>query len=190
MTQRQLLLGLMFLGGSLAFARPAEAQRSGFIIGGGIGLGQVSYSSVPDRESKVGLAMHFHIGGVVGDSFELYFFYKATTFPSAVVGVDRNISGVGGLGFSYPLNPKFSISGGIGWAQWGATSRSSSGTTTTTTTRTLTSEGVGFLAGGRYLLSESERWALGLDIMYGKPFGNDVDFNAVGVRFTINVLSH
>jgi hypothetical protein len=46
------------------------------------------------------------------------------------------------------------------------------------------------LAGGRYLLSESERWALGLDIMYGKPFGNDVDFNAVGVQFTINVLSH
>ena len=72
MTERQLLLGLMFLGGSLAFARPAEAQRSGFIIGGGFGLGQVTYSSVPDRESKVGVAANFHIGGVIEDSFELY----------------------------------------------------------------------------------------------------------------------
>ena len=96
---------------------------------------------------------------------------------------------MGGLGFSYPLNPKFSINGGIGLAQWVETSRSSSGGTTTST-RTFTSKGVGFSAGGRYLLSESERWALGFDIMYGKPFGNDVDFNAVGVQFTINVLSH
>ncbi len=188
MTQRQLLLGLMFLGGSVAFAGPAEAQRSGFIIGGGLGLGQVTYSSVPDRESKVGVAADFHIGAVIGDSFELYFFYKGTVFPSNAVGVDQNISGVGGLGFSYPLNTKFSINGGIGLAQWGQTSQSSSGGTTTTT-RTFTSEGVGFSAGGRYLLSESERWALGFDIMYGKPFGN-VDFNALGVQFTINVLSH
>lgn len=39
MTQRRWLLGLMFLGVSLGFAHTAEAQRSGFIIGLGIGSG-------------------------------------------------------------------------------------------------------------------------------------------------------
>ena len=79
-TQRQLLLGLMFLGGSLAFAPPAQAQRSGFIIGVGLGPGLVSHTSVPDRESKYGLAIDFHMGGVIGDSFELYFVFKGTVF--------------------------------------------------------------------------------------------------------------
>jgi len=182
MTQRQLLLGLMFLGGSLAFAPPAEAQRSGFIIGFGLGPGLTSFSSAPDRESRIGWAMDFHIGGVIGDSFELYFVTKATFFESDLAGVARIGSGVGGLGFSYPLNPKFSINGGIGLGQWMEfySNGGSDGL----------ADGVGLWAGGRYLLSESERWALGFDIMYGKPFGNDVDFNALGVQFTINVLSH
>ena len=181
MAQRQLLLGLIFLGGSLAYAPPAEAQRSGFIIGFGLGPGLTSFSSVPDRESKIGVAFDFHIGGVIGDSFELYYVQKATIFSFDLVGVDAIGSGVGGLGFSYPLNPKFSINGGIGTGTW--VEVSSGGTTTA-------SDGVGFLAGGRYQLSESGRWGLGFDIMYGEPFGGDVDFNALGVQFTINVLSH
>jgi hypothetical protein len=181
MTQRQWLLGLMFLGVSLAFARPAEAQRSGFIIGFGIGPGWSSYTSTPDRESRIGVAFDFHIGGVIGDSFELYYVSKATIFSSDVVDVDNIGSGVGGLGFSYPLNPRFSINGGIGFGTW--VESGSFGTS-------VESDGVGFLAGGRYLLSESGRWGLGFDIMYGKPFGGDVDFNAWGVQATINVLSH
>jgi hypothetical protein len=48
---------------------------------------------------------------------------------------------------------------------------------------------VGFLAGGRYQLTESGRWGLGFDVMYGKPFSS-IDFNTLGVQFTINVLSH
>ena len=181
MTQRQLLLGLMFLGSSLAFARPAEAQRRGFIVGVGLGLGTVSYSAAPDRERKGGLAIDFHIGGAIGDSFELYYVHKGTVFVSDQVGVERFGSGVNGLGLSYLLNSKFSINGGIGFGNW-AEFRSNSST--------FWADGVGFLAGGRYLLGESERWALGFDITYGKPFGDSVDFNALGVQFTFNVLSH
>ena len=172
MTQRQCRFALMFLGVSLAYAPPAQAQRSGFIIGFGLGPGLVSYSSLPDRESKIGMALDFHIGGVIGDSFELYYVQKGTFFSSDLVGVDNVLSGVGGLGFSYPLNPKFSINGGIGLGGW--TESRSDGTTITAT------DGVGFLAGGRYQLSESGRWGLGFDIMYGKPFGGKVDFNALG----------
>ena len=181
MTQRQLLLGLMFLGGSLAFARPAEAQRSGFIIGFGLGPGLTSFSSVPDRESKIGVAFDFHIGGVIGDSFELYYVQKGNIFGSDVSGVDNVGSGVAGLGASYPLSPKLYINGAIGFGWW---IESSSGATATAT------DGIGFLAGGRYQLTESGRWGLGFDIMYGKPFGGDVDFSTFGVQFTINVLSH
>jgi hypothetical protein len=181
MTQRQWRFALMFLGVSLAYAAPAQAQRSGFIIGFGLGPGLASYSSVPDRESKIGVAFDFHIGGVIGDSFELYYVSKGTVFGSDLVGVDVIGSGVGGLGFGYWLNPKFSINGAIGFGTW-VESRSS-----TTVTE---ADGVGFLAGGRYLLSESGRWGLGFDITYGKPFGGDVDFNALGVQATINVLSH
>ncbi len=151
MTRQELRLALMFLGASLAFAPPAEAQRSGFIIGFGLGPGLASYSSVPDRESKIGVAFDFHIGGVIGDSFELYYVQKGTIISTDVADVSIG-SGMRGLGFSYPLNPRFSINGGIGLGTWVV----SSGSVTTTT-----ADGVGLLAGGRYLLSESERWGLG-----------------------------
>ena len=72
------------------------------------------------------------------------------------------------------------ISGGIGLGTWVDFSAETS----------TAWDGVGLLAGGRYQLSESGRWGLGFDIMYGKPFGGDDDFNALGVQFTINVLSH
>ncbi len=180
MTQRQSLLGLMFLGVSLAFAPPAEAQRSGFIIGFGLGPGWSSYTSTPDRESNVGVAFDFHIGGVIGDSFELYYVQKGNVFSGDALGLDNVGSGVAGLGASYPLSPKFYINGAIGFGWWIESVGGSSATST---------EGVGFLAGGRYQLTESGRWGLGFDVMYGKPFGS-IDFNTLGVQFTINVLSH
>ena len=61
----------MFLGVCLAFAPPAQAQRSGFIIGFGLGPGLVSYtisssSSSSDRQTELGVATDFHIGVVIG----------------------------------------------------------------------------------------------------------------------------
>ena len=113
MTQRQLLLGLLVLGGSIVFARPAEAQRSGFIIGVGLGPGLASFSSVPEREYRTGLAFDFHIGGVIGDGFELFYVHKGTIFSTDLTDVYIG-SGMNGLGFSYPLNPRFSVNGGVG----------------------------------------------------------------------------
>ncbi len=167
----------MFFAVSLASARAAEAQRSGFIIGFGLGPGQVSFSSAPDSEPQSGLAMDFHIGGVIGDSFELYYVHKGIIISTDAVGGSVG-SGMAGLGFSYPLNPKISINGGIGVALWtelgpyGATEYG---------------EGLGLVGGFRYKLNESGRWALGVDITYSEPFP---DFNVVGAQITINVLSH
>lgn len=177
MDQRQWRLGLMLLGLCLVSAPPVEAQRSGFIIGLGLGPGAVSYSSVSDRESQFGLAIDFHIGGVIGDSFELYYVHKGTVISTDVAEVNIG-SGVAGLGFSYPLNPKLSINGGIGLALW--TVIGPNGTTNN-------SDGLGLLGGVRYRLSESGRWGLGFDMTYGEPFP---DFTTLGAQVTINVLSH
>ena len=82
------------------------------------------------------------------------------------------------IGFAYPLNPDFSITGGIGVGVW------VEGRSATTTTD---SDGIGLLGGGRYQLSESGRWMLNFDIMYGRPM---TDFNTFGAQATINVVSH
>ncbi len=181
MTQRRLLLGLMFLGSSLAFARPAEAQRSGFIIGLGLGAGVVSSSLLPDGGSQMGWAMDFHMGGLIGESLEVYYMLKATILSTDLVGVDNVFSGLSGLGVSYPLNPKFSISGGIGLGMWLELQGDAVAVLVTS------EEGFGLFGGGRYLLNESGRWAVGLDITYGKLYD---DFNALGVQATIIILSH
>ena len=179
MTKRQSRLILVSLGVCFAFAPPAQAQRSGFIIGVGLGPGFTSYSAFPDRQSKAGLAIDFHIGGVIGDSFELFYVYKGNVFGSDATGVSNMASGVSGLGFAYPLNPDFSITGALGLGVWLVTRDSG--------TQTTESEGVGLLGGGRYQLSESGRWMLNFDIMYGRPM---TDFNAFGAQVTINVVSH
>ena len=182
MTQRQVRLVLMFLGVCFAFASPAQAQaqRSGFIIGIGLGPGFTSYSApgAIDRVSKSGLAFDFHIGGVVGDSFELFYAAKANIFGSDVLAIDQLASGVNVIGFAYPLNPDFSITGGIGLGVW---VESRSGTTTND------GDGLGLLGGGRYQLGESGRWMLNFDIMYGEA---ETDRNAFGLQATINVVSH
>jgi hypothetical protein len=175
----------MFLAGSIAFARPADAQRSGFIIGIGLGPGTVfglepglpSYSSVPDRGSKSGTAVDFHIGWVVGDSFELYYVQKGTIISTDVAGVSIG-SGMLGFGFSYPLNPRFSINGGMGDALW---------TELGPDAPIEHAEGLGLVGGVRHRLNEGGRWWLGFDITYGEPFP---DFTVLGAQFTINLLSH
>ena len=177
MTHRPLLLALMLLSGSIAFAGPIEAQRSGFIIGFGLGPGQVSYPSIPEREPQGGLALDFHIGGVIGDSFELYYVHKGIIISTDVVGGSVG-SGMAGVGFSYPLNPRFSINGGVGVALW--TELGPYG-------GSADAEGLGLVGGVRYTLSESGRWALGFDMTYAEPFP---DFNTLGAQVTINVLSH
>ena len=185
MTQPALLLALMLLGGSIAFAQPAEAQRSGFIIGIGLGPGTgfglepglPSYSSVPDRQSEIGMAVDFHIGWVVGDSFELYYVQKGTIISTDVADVSIG-SGMRGFGFSYPLNPEFSINVGAGVALW---------TELGPNPPLEHAEGLGLVGGVRHKLNEDGRWALGFDITYAEPFP---DFSAFGAQFTINLLSH
>jgi len=87
----------MFLGLCFAFASPgqAQAQRSGFIIGFGLGPGMIA----GDAPTKLGLATDFHIGGVI-NSLEL--FYVNKVIFTSDDDVDAIVTGVNGVGGAYP----------------------------------------------------------------------------------------
>ena len=163
----------MFLGLCFAFASPAQAQaqRSGFIIGGGLGLGVVG----GDLDTKLGAASDFHIGGVIG-SLEL--FYVSKVIFTGSDSADLVATGVSGVGVAYPLNPDFAVTGAIGVGVLTVLDGGSAGST---------DGGLGLLAGGRYKLNESGRWMLNFDISYANVGQN---FNMWGVQATINVMSH
>ncbi len=190
MPKRPWLLGLMFLSGFLAFAPPAQAQRSGFIIGFGVGPGLVSYTgSSPgpfssDRETEIGLATDFHVGGVIGDSFELYFMSKLIFFEDVPTGLV--VTGVNGIGFTYPLSPEFYINGGVGVGGWDEIDFNLQIFSTPPPPDSYT--GVGLVAGGGYRLGA--RWVLDFDIMYLRPGDDTINISVLGAELTINIVSH
>ena len=186
--KRQWQLVLVFLGVSLFFAAPVDAQRSGFIIGFGLGPGYYSASQNGASQSKIGAGIDFHLGGVLGNGLEIYWMQKAIYSGSDNPNIDIIASGVGGIGLAYPVSPTIDIHGGIGLGVWIEASSASAGTTTVSATNTE-AEGLGLVGGARYKLNESGRWMLNLDVMYGKP-KPDPDFSVLGIQLTINVMSH
>lgn len=163
MTRCAVLLSVVLPCGFFSFSPPVEAQRNGLIIDVGLGPGAVSSKTsivgfgISDRESKVGLGASFNLGGVVGNSLELYWTNHLIFHTTARQGADRAITGITGVGVTYPLNPGFSIKGAVGL---GRESLYMDGWSNLFDTST----GLGVLAGGRHGLSD--RWALDFDIMY------------------------
>ena len=169
----------------MGVAAPAEAQRSGFIAGFGLGPGLASYTgSSPDRETEIGLATDFHIGGVIGDSFELYFMSKMIFINDMGTGIVA--TGVNGVGFTYPLNPDFYINGGLGVGLWAEIEPFDLQLFSNSAPPEFYT-GFGLVAGGGYRLSE--RWVLDFDIMYARPGDDSKDISMLGAQLTINVLS-
>lgn len=190
--RRRSLVATIVLTGSFVLSSPAEAQRSGFIMGFGMGAGVVSSSwtvaehGISDRVSKAGVAMGFHIGGVVGNSLELYLMLHAVfgapkaqeAHPSVLADADYALTRLLGIGFTYPLNTSFSVKGAVGIAD-----ESIYGPTLNVW------DGVGLLAGGRYRLGDV--WGLDLDVMHGRWNSGGVpsEEGAMwGVGLTLNIL--
>ena len=187
MTIRAGLLALMFLGGPLVFAPPAEAQQTGLVFGFGLGPAVVSYRGsstgppFPDRATEFGVATDFHIGGVIGDSNELYFMSNVIFIQDARVGFGA--TGVIGVGFTYPLNPEFYISGGVGVGLWAEID----GAIFSNAAPPESYTGLGLVAGGGYRLSE--RWVLDFDVMYAKPGDDSLAITVVGAEISVNILN-
>jgi opacity protein-like surface antigen len=167
MLRRFACLGLTVLLG-LVLASDAEAQRRGFIIGGGLGAGL----SAGDVNTEVGVATDFKIGAMIGESIQLYYANKMVFTPTEVA--DFAGTGVGGLGITYQMPNGFRINGLVGLssyilyfdgdatAEWGF--------------------GIGAGVGYEF----TKYWLINLDGSWGQPLDGVNIFN---VALTFNVLS-
>ena len=127
MSRRVLLFGLvLFLSASTA--SHAAAQREGFIIGFGVGPGFTSGDVDPNFGSKVGFATDFKIGGMLGESVQLYYTSKTNFFSadgaltaSNVAGTASgfNVNGMAGLAawadFDWDTEVGFGLGAGVGY---------------------------------------------------------------------------
>lgn len=147
---------------------PAQAQRRGFIIGGGLGPGTTS----GDLDTKFGVTTEFKIGAMIGESIQLYYANRLNWTDSDVGDVAA--TGVGGLGITYQLKNKFRINGLAGAA----------GSLVYLGSDVSSDYGFGFGAGVGYEFAK--HWIVGLD----GSFGRVSDENLFNVALTINILSH
>jgi hypothetical protein len=190
MTTRACLAALLVTAASLVSSRPAEAQRTGFIIGFGLGPGVVSAKSTVEElgietsDSRAGLAWTFHIGGVIGSGVELYALSSAVIHASEGQGEDYAFTGLsGGVGVTYPLSSRLFIKGAVGVARRMLyfSSGSSLGAW----------DGLGLQGGARLALND--RWAIDLDLLTAgwNSGGSPAEEGRVwGLGATLNVLSH
>lgn len=153
------------------------AQRSGFIIGFGIGAGVTSYATASsNRHSDVGLATDLKVGAQVSKSVQVYYVGRTNWFKADYLGDDLVAAGISALGVTYVLpTAPVHISGGVGFATFlelciecNAQSASGFGVT----------GGVGW--------EFADLWLLDVAVTYGKPDGIEV-FTA---RAGISILSH
>ena len=181
------ILTIAFVVGSI-YAAPAAAQRSGFIIGFGLGPGWMSSAvstpqlNISSRESSFGVAADFHIGGVIR-SVELYYASHANFRGTDATGASFAGTGTSGIGVTYPVSPRMAVRGLIGQAR--ETLFLDNGSTFDNWS------GLGLLVGGRYALND--RWATALDLGYSSwnSGGSPSSEGSVwSLDLTLNVMSH
>lgn len=111
MAAAALFLSLSFVGGG-----DLLAQRSGFIIGLGVGPGVTSsdlnLADLSTTETAVGLATDLKIGAQVSPSLQVYYLGR-TNWANGVA------AGISAVGATYVLpSAPVQLSGGIGLASW------------------------------------------------------------------------
>jgi hypothetical protein len=151
---------------SLTTANDAAAQRSGFIIGFGLGPGVTT----GDVDTEIGLATEFKIGAKVGQSAQVRMNFYSGDF------IDFFGSGLQGLGVTYelPSAPGFSLSGTIGTSTWLAFDDG-----------TVEAEN-GFGLGGGFGYEFADLWMFNVVATWGQPVS---DFNMINLLAYISILS-
>ena len=161
-----LVLSLSFVGvGEL------QAQRSGFIIGFGIGAG---ISAVSDGETRGAFATEFKIGAQVNPTLQVYYLGRTNWFSVGMGSDNLVIAGISAAGVTYLPSPKVQLSGGLGFFHW-------------TVVDTSYPEAFGsFGVTGGVGYEFADLWLLDAAVTYGKP--NDV--SVWELRAGISILSH
>jgi hypothetical protein len=194
MTVRLTILLALFLTGITSKGQAQDQEESllgkeGLIIGIGLGGG---YLSTTTRTTQFGetsettvdnLAVtgDFKFGAGLSDKVLLYWFGKSGFFngeDSFGVGTQTStIVALSGVGASYYLGRRISISGGVG--------------VTSLTSNRQTAWGPGFVVGGEYEFAR--HWLIDLDFLFGQPQpdelpGIDRTTNTFLVKATLNWL--
>lgn len=107
-----LLIGAAATAQAQTAAQPPSTERKGFLIGFSMGAGTAACESC---DTKQGVAIGFHIGGLLTERVALLFDFGAVAFE------DRGHSyqhGVGGLAAQYFVNRRVWLKGGVGLAQF------------------------------------------------------------------------
>ena len=160
-----LVLSLSFVGvGEL------QAQRSGFIIGFGIGAG---LTSVTGGDTRGAVATDFKIGAQVNPSVQVYYLGRSNWFSSSG-GSDVIIAGISAAGVTYLPSPKVQLSGGLGFFHW----------TVVDTSDPDAFGSFGVTGGVGYEFADL--WLLDAAATYGQPNGVSV----WELRAGISILSH
>ena len=161
-----LVLSLSFVGvGNLL------AQRSGFIIGFGIGAGLTSISG---GDTKWGVATDFKIGAQVNPSVQVYYLGRSNWFDAG----NLVIAGISAVGVTYVLpSGPVHLSGGVGVFSWSEFYVGEAVGAETSASFGLTG-GVGY--------EFADLWLLDAAVTYGKPNGVSV----WELRAGISILSH
>ncbi len=167
---------------SLIGAQDLLAQRSGFIIGFGIGAGltssTVSRQGLPDfdRQTEVGFATDFKIGAQVSQSLQVYYLGRTNWFTPS--GSNLVAAGISALGVTYVLpSAPVHLSGGIGYATWLEIDFFGDSFT-------------GFGLTGGFGYEFADLWLLDFDLTYGRPSDQGGHVNMFQARAGISILSH
>lgn len=145
-----------------------DGLRKGFILGGGVGPGYLTYEGV----DKFCLATNFKIGFAPSNSFEIYYLNTVSWF-----GLDSEtfINGVTGLGLTKYLKSEgrgFFVLGGVGLAFLRELGGNEHGS------------GFGLTGGVGY--DVAKHWSVQADVTYTSI--SDAP-NMVGVRVSVNFLA-
>ena len=169
---------------SVIGAQDLLAQRSGFIIGFGIGAGltssTVSRQGLPDfdRQTEVGFATDFKIGAQVSQSLQVYYLGRTNWLTQG--GSTLIAAGISALGVTYVLpSAPVHLSGGIGLANWIEIRKELGGDSST-----------GFGLTGGVGWEFADLWLLDFDLTYGRPSDQGGHVNMFQARAGISILSH
>lgn len=165
-------------GLSVFGAQDLLAQRSGFIIGFGIGPGVNTLSGSGITETDAGVATDFKIGAQVSPTVQVYYLTRAVIFFPE----DLNFAagGMSGLGITYllPSSPKVHLSGGVGVSTY-AVYRSNDSDRV---------NGFGLTFGFGYEFADL--WLVDFGVAYGRPSESGSSLDMFDIRAGISILSH